>query len=95
MMEIKSNELEEYVGNVLSAAKRAIESQDFHIDGPIEFDLAVTNVSDTAGGLKIYVASAEGKQKSEEITRIHFKASKNSHFSSGPSQITFRPTEFN
>ena len=49
-------------------------SGDFYTSDPIEFDLAVVNVSEGSGGFKIYVAKAEGKFKSEEISRIRFKA---------------------
>jgi len=44
-MNIDSKELEQYLTSSLSAIKQGIESKgEFRIDGPIEFDLAVTNV---------------------------------------------------
>ena len=46
---------------------------DFKISVPFHFDLAITNAQEGTGGLKIYVANAEKKLKSEEISRIKIK----------------------
>lgn len=73
-MAIRSKELEAYLSSSLKAIKRGVEGEgDFKISGPIQFDLAVTNVQEGNGGLKIYVANADTKLKSEEISRIKIK----------------------
>ena len=73
-MATRSKELEEYLRSSLRAIKRGVEIDgEFKISGPISFDLAVTNVQEGNGGLKIYVANADAKLKSEEITRIKIK----------------------
>lgn len=73
-MATRSKELEEYLRASLRAIKRGVEEDgDFKISGPISFDLAVTNAQEGSGGLKIYVANADTKLKSEEITRIKIK----------------------
>lgn len=73
-MEIQSQELQEYIKSSVLAIKNAVEGTGFNIAKPIKFSLAVTNVTEAGGGLKIYVANAEGKLKSEEISHIEFEA---------------------
>ncbi len=68
-------ELKKYIKSTITAIKEGLEGTGFKIDDCVEFDLAVINTSEGAAGLKIYVAKAEGKLKSEEITHIKFKAS--------------------
>ncbi len=72
-MEIESEQLESYIKSALSAIKNGLKETDFEIVKPIEFDLAIVNTSEGGGGLKIYVAKAEGKLKSEEINHIKFE----------------------
>ncbi len=73
-MDIESKELEEFLSSSLSAIKKGVEgSGDFRIAKPVEFDLAVINTKEGEGGLKIYVAKAEGRLKSEEISHINIK----------------------
>jgi len=73
-MDIESKELEEFLSSSLSAIKKGAEgSGDFRIAEPVEFDLAVINTKEAGGGLKIYIAKAEGKFKSEEISHIKIK----------------------
>lgn len=73
MNNIDSNELEEYIKFTISSITNGISRANFEIIDPIEFDLAVTNTAEGSGGLKVYIAKAEGKLKSEEISRIKFK----------------------
>ena len=73
-MKIESTELEEYIRSTLAAIKKGVHHDgSFRIHGMIEFDLAVTNVKEAKGGLKVYVVGAEGKSKSEKMSRIRFK----------------------
>ena len=58
---------------MIRAIKNGLKDTGFDIKKPIEFDLAIMNVSEGSGGLKIYVAKAEGKFKSEEINHIKFE----------------------
>ncbi len=73
-MKIESNELEEYIRATLASIKKGVHADgSFRIHGMIEFDLAVTNVKEAKGGLKVYVVGASGERKSEKISRIRFK----------------------
>lgn len=71
-MENETTELQDYINATIKAIKGAVEGTNFDITTPVSFDLAVTNTSEGAGGFKVYVAKAEGKLKSEEISRIKF-----------------------
>lgn len=72
-MDVEPRELREYIKSSITAIKDGIEGTGFKIVKPIEFNLAVTNTVEGGGGLKIYVAKAEGKLKSEEISHIKFE----------------------
>ena len=73
-MKIESNELEEYIRSTLAAIKKGVHADGtFRIHGLINFDLAVTNVKEAKGGLKVYVVGASAKHKSENVSRIHFQ----------------------
>ena len=71
----KSIEFEEYLNSSLTAIKKGVEQSGSYVNGPIEFNLAVTNSQEGGGGLKIYVANAQGKLKSEEISHIKLNVS--------------------
>ena len=73
-MKIESDELEEYIKSTLAAIKKGVHADGtFRIHGLINFDLAVTNVKEAKGGLKVYVVGAGGKFKSENVSRIRFQ----------------------
>ena len=73
-MKIESSELEDYIKSTLTSIKKGVHANGgFRIHGMIEFDLAVTNVKEAKGGLKVYVIGADAKSKSEKISKIHFK----------------------
>lgn len=73
-MKVASTELEEYIRSTLASIKKGVHDDgSFRIHGLIEFDLAITNAKEGKGGLKVYVIGAEGKSKSEKISRIKFK----------------------
>lgn len=72
-MEIESKELRNYINSSIIAIKKGLRGTGFEIVKPIEFDLAIVNTTEGGGGLKIYVAKAEGKLKSEEINHIKFQ----------------------
>lgn len=90
-MEIESTELQQYVTAALLAIKSGVGSAGFHIATTVEFNLAVTNTKEGGGGLKIYVAKAEGKLMSEEITHIKFEAKPDSPMTASQ----FRPERSN
>lgn len=73
-MDIESKELESFIKSSIVAIKNGAQGAGFKIRNPIEFNLAVINISEGGGGFKIYVAKAEGKLKSEEISHIKFEA---------------------
>jgi len=73
-MEVDSKELQEYIKSALTAIKGGLDGTGFKIRKPVEFNLAVTNTVEGGGGMKIFIAKAEGKLKSEEISHIQFEA---------------------
>ena len=73
-MDIDSGELREYIKSSLAAIKAGLDGTGFEITKPVEFNLAVTNTIEGGGGLKIYIAKAEGKLKSEQVSHIKFEA---------------------
>src|SRR3989344_8908871 len=73
-MEVDSKELQEYIKSALTAIKGGLDGTGFKIRKPVEFNLAVTNTIEGGGGLKIYIAKAEGKLKSEQVSHIKFEA---------------------
>lgn len=72
-MDINAKELQEFINSSINALKNGTEGTGFEIVAPIKFKLAVINTAEGGGGLKIYVAKAEGKMKSEEISHIEFE----------------------
>lgn len=76
-MKMESKELEEYIRASITAIKRGVDNSDFRIANTIEFNLAIINCHEGSGGLKIYVAKAEGKLKSEEISHLKFEVRPN------------------
>lgn len=72
-MYVDSKELTEYIKSSITSIREAVDNSGFEIDKTIEFNLAVTNATEGSGGLKIYIAKAEGKLKSEEISHIKFE----------------------
>lgn len=73
-MNIDSKELQDYINSSLTAIKDGVKQTGFKILEPVEFSLAITNIAEKEGGLKIYVARADGKLRSEEISHIKFEA---------------------
>ena len=82
-MDIESRELSEYIKSSITDIKNGVPGTGFKISKPIEFNLAVTNTKEGGGGLKIYVANAEGKLKSEELSHIKFEVSPGNEVSYG------------
>lgn len=72
-MTVQSKELKDYIKASLEAIKDGLENTGYEIKDSIEFSIAVTNTKERGGGLKIYVAKAEGKLNSKEISHLKFK----------------------
>jgi hypothetical protein len=62
-----------YVNSTITALEKSVEGTSFVIRKPIKFNLAVVNVSEKGGGLKIYIATAKGKLNSSQTTHIEFE----------------------
>lgn len=90
-MEIESKELEVFINSSLTSIKNGAKGTGFKIIKPIEFNLAVINISEGGGGFKIYVAKAEGKLKSEEISHIKFEAQPEREFTGLSRPATPKP----
>ncbi|OGY88712.1 MAG: hypothetical protein A3B30_01860 [Candidatus Komeilibacteria bacterium RIFCSPLOWO2_01_FULL_52_15] len=73
-MKIDSKELKDFIKSALDAIRDGVkDSEDFHIDGPVTFSLAIINKSERGGGLKIYVTNASAKYKKEQISKLEFR----------------------
>jgi hypothetical protein len=73
MTKQKPRALKEYIDSVLEDIEDALKMRKgYALKGPIKFSLSVVNTKSGGGGLKVYVVGAEGKYKSEEISRIEF-----------------------
>ncbi len=72
-MKEKPRVLKEYISSVLDDIEDALKAKKgYSLRSPIKFSIAIVNTTSRGGGLKIYVVGAEGKHKSEEISRIEF-----------------------
>jgi hypothetical protein len=60
-MEIKSEQLSQYISAVIQSVKSGVSSEAYTFEDSIEFALAVSSSTESEGGLNIYVANAEGK----------------------------------
>jgi len=69
-MQTNSEELKNYIESVMNA----ISQSGVRVSGTVQLEIAVVNTKQTDGGVKILVASAEGKLKEEEISKIKFSA---------------------
>ena len=72
-MKIDSKELKDFIRSTLNSIRDGIGNDDFHLDGPVKFSLAVISTSERGGGLKIYVTNASGKYKKEQISKLEFR----------------------
>ncbi|KKS76808.1 MAG: hypothetical protein UV88_C0008G0006 [Parcubacteria group bacterium GW2011_GWA1_43_21] len=72
-MDIDSKELAEYIKSTITSIKNGVDGTGFRIIKPVEFNVAIINTTESGGGLRIYIAKAEGKLKAEEISHIKFE----------------------
>lgn len=70
-------ELDKFIKSTIDSITKGIEGSEMGLKGEIEFELAIVNLKEGGGGLKVYVADATGKYKKEEISKIKFKIGKN------------------
>jgi len=72
-MKEKPRVLKEYISSVLDDLEDALRGRTgYSLRNPIKFNIAIVNTKSGGGGLKVYVVGAEGKFKSEEISRLEF-----------------------
>lgn len=73
MTKQKPRALKEYIDSVIDDIEDALKTRKgYALRGVIKFSLSIVNSKSGGGGLKVYVVGAEGKFKSEEISRIEF-----------------------
>lgn len=72
-MQIDEKEISEFVKATIKGIKDGLAGEDFLMTEPIKFHLAVTQVKESGGGVKLYVVDAGGKYKAEEISKIDFE----------------------
>ena len=75
MVTLDSEELKELVSSTITSIEEGMKdkSQKYLIDGSIEFEVAVVNVSKAEGRIKLLVVGANGKLGQENVTKIKFK----------------------
>ena len=73
-MNIDSEDLREYVVNVVNAIKSSEKKidQELGLTKDIDFELAVVHTKKVGGGIKIIIANVEGNYQNETISKIKF-----------------------
>jgi hypothetical protein len=73
-MNIDSKELTDYIANVLKGINDSGDPilKDYSPTQGVTFDLSIVHKKEAKGGLKILIASAEGKYEKESVSRITF-----------------------
>ena len=73
-MEIDSAELEQYIKTSLGAIQKGVESGRFKLYKPVQFTLAVLNVRERSGRVRLVIAEGGEKRSTEELSHITFEA---------------------
>jgi hypothetical protein len=60
MTVIEGEELKSLISSTIDNVEKGIEKRFYHINGCIEFEVAVVNMKKAEGGIKLYVVKAEG-----------------------------------
>lgn len=71
-MEIDSKELGEYVKSTIEGIENGLK-EGYKLRGEIEFELAVINLKEGGGSLKIKIVDVGGSLSKENISKIKFK----------------------
>ena len=74
-------ELCKFIKSTIESINKGTEGSGISLIGEIEFELAVINLKECEGGLKVYVTNAGGKYSKEEISKIKFKIGEKSTYS--------------
>jgi len=68
-MDKEPTELEQYLKNALKSIEKSQTSL-FKVQPPIEFELVVVNTKDKGGGIRVMIADANVKYKTESLSKI-------------------------
>jgi len=66
---VEENELETYLKNALKSIEKS-QTKLFKVQPPIEFEIAVVNTKDKSGGIRVMIADANVKYKTESLSKI-------------------------
>jgi hypothetical protein len=68
---IDGEELTTYIKSVLDTLSK-VNSENFRLEYPVEFELSIINTKKKGGGIKIFVVDAHKKTEKEAISKIKF-----------------------
>jgi hypothetical protein len=72
----ENKELSDLVRATIEGVEKG-RKEGWGLRGDIEFDVAVVNLENVGGGLKLYVVKLGGEHSKENVTRIKFKIGEN------------------
>jgi len=70
-MKIESEELEELIRSTIESIEKG-KTDRYKLKEAIDFELAVVNVKNAKGGIKLLVVKASGKYGKETVSKIKF-----------------------
>jgi hypothetical protein len=71
----ENKELSELVRATIEGVEKGLK-EGYTLTGDIEFEVAVVNMENVEGGIKLYVVKLGGKHGEENVTKIKFKVGK-------------------
>lgn len=71
----ENKELSELVRATIEGIEKGLKDE-YILKGDIEFDVAVVNMENVGGGVKLYVVKLGGEHSKENVTKIKFKVGK-------------------
>ena len=71
----ENKELSELVRATIEGVEKGLK-EGYGLRGDIEFDVAVVNMENVGGGVKLYVVRLGKEQGKENVTKIKFKIGK-------------------
>lgn len=75
-MNVDSEELRSLVGSTIESIEQGMQGKNYHLSGCIEFEVAVVNMENAQGGIKLFVVGLSGKVDTQCVSKIKFKVEK-------------------
>lgn len=70
----KENELSAFVKEAIKDIQSGFQGTQYELPEAINFELSVTKVKNTGGGVRIIVAEANGKYEKQTLSKISFSS---------------------